>query len=54
MSSAECSALHAVIEEDPETARTILRDFSGVELSEFQRQLGELVEVIEQVRTERS
>jgi hypothetical protein len=54
MSSAEAVALHAVIEDDRETARTILRDFSNFELAEFADHLNDLDTLINEVREERS
>lgn len=54
MSSAEFIALYAVTEDDRETARTILRDFSNFQLAEFADHLNDLATLINEVREERS
>lgn len=40
--SSEAAALHAVIEGRPDTARELLRRFSGAELVDLYHRLGEL------------
>jgi hypothetical protein len=44
--SAEAAFLHAVIEEDPDHAKALLKDFSGSELVVLYRVLGEAGEMV--------